>query len=75
MAVSGANTRGIKLLEQTLQSIIMANPEGMNVCLDNGVCGRTYDHVWRKNRRSVAMVGGRGMSLMDEPVHETAGEV
>jgi transposase len=37
--VSGANRHDIKLLEETLQSIITAHPEGMNVCLDAGYVG------------------------------------
>ena len=39
IVVSGANTHDIKLLEGTLQSIIAANPEGSNICLDAGYVG------------------------------------
>ncbi|MDR2923961.1 MAG: transposase [Treponema sp.] len=37
--VSGANRHDIKLLEGTLQSIIIARPEGSNLCLDAGYAG------------------------------------
>jgi transposase len=37
--VSGANTHDIKLLEATLQSIVVAHPEGANLCLDAGFVG------------------------------------
>jgi transposase len=37
--VSGANRHDIKLLEATLQSIVIAHPEGSNLCLDAGYTG------------------------------------
>jgi transposase len=37
--LDGANRHDIKLLEGTLQSIITAHPEGMNICLDAGYVG------------------------------------
>ena len=39
ITVSGANTHDIKLLEATLQSIVTAHPEGVNLCLDAGYVG------------------------------------
>jgi transposase len=35
----GANTHDIKLLEETVQSMVRAHPEGANVCLDAGYTG------------------------------------
>jgi transposase len=35
----GANRHDIKLLEETLQSIVTAHPEGANICLDAGYVG------------------------------------
>jgi hypothetical protein len=35
----GANRHDIKLLEETLQSIVTPHPEGANVCLDAGYVG------------------------------------
>ena len=37
--LEGANRHDVKLLEKTLQSIITAHPEGMNLCLDAGYVG------------------------------------
>jgi transposase len=37
--VDGANRHDIKLLEETLRSIVVAHPLGMNVCLDAGYAG------------------------------------
>jgi transposase len=34
--LDGANRHDIKLLEDTLKSIIIRHPEGMNICLDAG---------------------------------------
>ena len=39
IVISGANRHDIKLLEGTLQSIIIAHPEGSNICLDAGYVG------------------------------------
>jgi hypothetical protein len=39
MEISGANTHGIKLLEETLQSLVTAHPEGAGLCLDAGYTG------------------------------------
>jgi putative transposase len=36
IAVSGANTHDIKLLEATLQAIAIVHPEGSNLCLNAG---------------------------------------
>jgi IS5 family transposase len=35
----GANTHDIKLLEETVQSMVRAHPEGANVFLDAGYTG------------------------------------
>jgi transposase len=37
--LDGANRHDVKLLEGTVQSIITAHPEGMNLCLDAGYVG------------------------------------
>jgi transposase len=37
--LDGANRHDVKLLEDTLQSIVIACPEGMNLCLDAGYVG------------------------------------
>jgi transposase len=37
--ISGANTYDIKLLEETLQSVVTAHPEGAGLCLDAGYTG------------------------------------
>jgi transposase len=34
--LDGANRHDIKLLEETLQSLVTAHPEGANICLDAG---------------------------------------
>jgi transposase len=39
VTLGGANRHDIKLLEETLQSIVTAHPEGANVCLDAGYVG------------------------------------
>jgi hypothetical protein len=46
IVVSGTNTHDIKLLEETLQAIITAQPEGMNVCLDVGYVG-AEKRLWK----------------------------
>jgi transposase len=37
--LDGANRHDIKLLEETLKTIVTAHPEGMNLCLDAGYVG------------------------------------
>ena len=39
VTLSGANTHDIKLLEETLRSIVTAHPEGAKLCLDAGYAG------------------------------------
>jgi transposase len=39
VTLSGANRHDVKLLEETLQSIVTAHPEGANICLDAGYVG------------------------------------
>ena len=39
IVLDGANRHDVKLLEKTLQSIVIAHPGGMNVCLDAGYVG------------------------------------
>ena len=39
IVLSGANRHDIKLLEATLQAIVIAHPEGSNMCLDAGYVG------------------------------------
>jgi len=57
IVLSGANTHDIKLLEETLQSIITAHPEGSNICLDAGYVGaRTVAEAMGY----VAYIRGRG---------------
>jgi hypothetical protein len=60
--VSGADGYDIKLLEQTLQSIITAHPEGTNVCLDAGYAG------------SKEVVEGMGYEAHIRPRGEEKGE-
>jgi putative transposase len=39
IVLDGANRHDVKLLEDTLKSIVTAHPEGMNPCLDAGYTG------------------------------------
>jgi putative transposase len=39
IVLDGANRHDVKLLEDTLQSIVTAHPEGMHLCLDAGYTG------------------------------------
>jgi transposase len=39
IVLDGANRYDVKLLEDTLKSIVTAHPEGMNLCLDAGYVG------------------------------------
>jgi putative transposase len=39
IVISGANRHDIRLLEATLKSVVIAHPEGSNLCLDAGYVG------------------------------------
>jgi hypothetical protein len=58
IVLDGANRHDVKLLERTLQSIITAHPEGMNVCLDAGYVG-TQGLVEGMGIRRTSGAGGK----------------
>jgi hypothetical protein len=61
--IKGANRNDIKLLEDTLQSIVTALPEGVNLCLAAGYAGfrpmvkgrRTFIDLGKEERRGSLM--------------------
>jgi hypothetical protein len=50
MVLVGANRYDVKLLEDTLCSIVIARPEGANLCLDAGYIGaqKIAEDMWYK---------------------------
>jgi transposase len=65
VALDGANRHDVKLLEETLRSIVIARPEGANLCLDAGYTGaqKIAEDLWYK-----AHIRGRGEER-DEKEH------
>jgi putative transposase len=50
VVLDGANRHDVKLLEDTLRSIVAARPEGAHLCLDAGYTGsqKTAEDLWYK---------------------------
>ncbi|MDR0638051.1 MAG: hypothetical protein LBG27_03965 [Spirochaetaceae bacterium] len=59
IVLGGAGRHDIKLLEETLKSLVTAGPKGMNMCPDAGYAGRGD---WRKGWGTRRASGGRERS-------------